>query len=147
MIKRIIFATGNPGKVREIDEILAAAGTPEDFKNGRAPSCITDIRGAGDMERAQFMGKAPYFETESIEAGGELVQRIGITSSAGEEKLPYMLGFIEYLTAEEAQSALSKIGLLPVIGDIEPEFERDYLKDLYTMLLQNGPNYGNIKVE
>lgn len=131
----------------DINDMKAQAGTVEDFKLGKTIACITDIRGAGDIERAQLMGKAPYFEIEPIEAGGELVQSIGIVSGEGSEKLPYMLGFIEYLLTEEAQSGIARAGLLPVIDGIEADFERDFLRELYIMLLQNTNGYGNIHYE
>ena len=129
---------------KAIDAIRAEAGTLEEFKSGKARSCVTDIRGAGDLERAQLMGKAPYFELAALEAGDDLVQSVGIAESADEKKLPYMLGFIEYLLGEKAQHSLPSIGLLPVAEVSDPAFERDYLKELYSILLQSAGNYGNI---
>lgn len=128
----------------EIDAILAEAGTQEEFKSGKARSCVTDIRGTGDLERAQLMGKAPYFETAPLEAGSDLVQSMGIAGPAEEKKLPYMLGFIEYLLSEKAQRDLTSIGLLPVEEVSDPSFDKDFLYELYSMLLQSERNYGSI---
>ncbi len=122
----------------DIDELRDSAGTPEDFKKGRIRSALTDIRGAGDMQRAQLMGKAPYFEVAIIDEADFRYQRIGIMKSADTAKLAYSEGFIEYLLSPACQKRLGEIGLLPVDDEVEMQYDPEWLNELRTVLISTN---------
>ena len=113
------------------EEIAAAAGTPEDFKKGKAPACICDARKAGDIYRAGLTGNASYYEAIPYENGPQLVQYAGVRNDIDDYKLKYALGFIAYITGEKAQSKLCGLGLMPVLPGADAEYEQDWLKALY----------------
>lgn len=116
------------------EHLMELAGTPEEFEKGKAPSCVCDLRGAGDMHRKNLMGKAPYFEAIPLTVGGELIQRIGICSGPDETKLPYMTGLIEFVTGRESQETLPELGLIPVAEGISADFDPVFIKDMYSAL-------------
>lgn len=119
-------------------ELTERAGSAQDFKSGKVISCITDVRGAGDLYRAQIMGKCPYFEVTALGGKPELVQYIGIISTVADEKLPYVMAFIDYITGSEAQSSLTSIGLFPFSDAIEVKYEQDWLERLYHIVKDLG---------
>lgn len=115
------------------DRLISAAGTAEQFKAQKTSSCITDIRGTGDLERAQLLGKCPFFEAAPIKAGESLVQYVGLGSQISPGKIPYCEGLIEFIVSQECEESLPSIGLLPVLPVSDPDFERDYLMELYSL--------------
>lgn len=117
---------------KTVKELIEKAGTEQDFKAGKAASCVCDIRAAGDLYRAQLAGKCPYFEAEPIKnAQNDLVQYVGLSSAIPEEKLKYAEGFMEFITGDSAQSKLSQIGLLPISRTAEAEYDIEWLGKLY----------------
>ena len=115
----------------DIADLAASSGSAEEFKAQKAPSCITDIRGAGDLDRAQLMGKCPYFEAEPFEASEPLVQYIALGAGVSPEKRPYCEGLICFVTGSDSQQRIASLGLLPIISETSCDFERDYIKELY----------------
>ena len=114
----------------EFEGTLANAGTVDDFRKGKCQSCITDIRGAGDLYRATLIGKCPYFDAKPIKGERELVQYIGLYRSIDEKKLPYALDFIDYLETDGVQSSLSGLGLLPISKTAKTSYEQPWLEAL-----------------
>ena len=113
-------------------------GTADEFKKGKTVCCECDIRGAGDLLRAQLNGKCPYFEVEPIGAEAKLVQRIGISSRIEEAKLPYAQGFIDAVLSESRQYALVSIGLIPVNKGVGTDYEFDWLERLSELVAESG---------
>ncbi len=114
----------------DLDELAETAGTPAEFRSGKASSCICDIRAAGDLLRACLRGKCPSFEAEPINGENDLVQYAGLYRDIDDIKLPYASGFIEYLVSESSQTSLVSIGLLPVDGNIKAEYETEWIGKL-----------------
>lgn len=110
----------------------------EEFKSGKAPCCIADARGAGDMQRLLAAGKADYFDILPFKNETELVQFAGISASTAAEKLPYALELIELITGEAAQGELSSIGLMPMNDRAEPVYEQSFLADAYRMIAKSA---------
>lgn len=106
----------------------------EEFKSGKAPCCIADARGAGDMQRLLAAGKADYFDILPFKNETELVQFVGLSASIANEKLPYALEFIELITGEAAQGELATIGLMPMNEQAERVYEQSFLADAYRMI-------------
>lgn len=119
------FVEDHPSSVSDTE------GNPESFKKGKSATLITDIRGAGDMARAQLMGKAPYFEVSTSIQEDFKVRFIGISSSIDECKLPYARGFIEMISSDKAQTSLAELGILPVKKGLSPRFDPYWLDTLY----------------
>lgn len=113
------------------DDMISSSGTAQEFKAGKVPSCITDIRGAGDLYRAELLGKCPFFEAEPYDDGKPLVQYIGLYSAIDVEKIQYAEGFIEYILSAGIQSLISNIGLIPVDPDAEVKYDTDWLYEVY----------------
>ncbi|MBO4384127.1 MAG: hypothetical protein J5854_01740 [Clostridia bacterium] len=122
------------------EEIAEKAGSVSDLKSGKAVSCITDIRGAGDLIRAQLMDKCPYFEIKPLGSDPELVQYIGIAGSIDEKKLPYAKAFIDHVTGKASQKTLPSIGLIPISDKVGAEYEQDWLEALYTIVKKYSPS-------
>lgn len=116
---------------KSIEELKLAAGSSDEFKKGKVCSCITDVRGAGDLSRAQLLGKAPYFEVEPLPEEGFMLQYVGIMTDVDEIKLPYARGFLEYLVSPACQKLLSGIGLIPVDREIETDYDPEWLNALH----------------
>ncbi len=118
------------------EEIVSLCGSANDFKRGKTPACICDIRTAGDIYRAGLVGDAPYFEAESYAVpsdGGsasKLVQYVGINRDIDENKLPYAMEFLKYITSDKVQSGLGDIGLMPICTEAEPVYEQDWIRAL-----------------
>ncbi|MBO6060887.1 MAG: hypothetical protein J6P98_02040, partial [Clostridia bacterium] len=111
--------------------LISSAGTAAEFRSGKVGSCITDIRGAGDLDRAQIAGKCPYFEAEPAEGDIPLVQYLGLAAQIDEAKRPYCEGFIRSVITEGSQAKLAGIGLLPIRQGLEMKFDRAWLGELY----------------
>lgn len=112
------------------DELKERAASLEDFKKGKAVSCICDIRAAGDLYRAQLIGKCPYFDAAALDEP-PLVQYLGITTESDKEKLPYETGFIEFLIGPDAQRSLAGLGIIPVYPPEKPKYEQEWLDELF----------------
>ena len=125
----VFSADGQSGA--DTDRLTADAGTAEEFKRGKKPSCICDIRGTGDLMRAQMAGKCPYFETVPLDEQTELVQYAALYSGIDPVKLPYSLGFIEYLLSDPSQKSLVDLGVMP-IKRLAVDFEQDWIDELYS---------------
>lgn len=115
----------------EKDALIVAAGTAEEFRSGKKKSCICDIRGTGDLCRAQIVGKCPFFEAEPLIAAEPLVQYIGLCSGIDEAKLPYAKGFIDHILCNASQKRVSSLGLIPVNSSVVPEYDTEWLRLLY----------------
>lgn len=116
---------------KELAVVMSEAGTPNEFKSGKAAACVCDVRGAADLLRAQLNGKCPFFTAEPIDGENDLVQCIGIFGEIDEGKLAYAVGYIGSLLTESAQSSLAQIGLLPVDKNCSPEYDMDWMKKLW----------------
>ena len=116
----------------------AICGTADEFKSGKAACCECDIRGAGDLLRAQLIGKCPYFEVEPIGADAKLVQRIGVSKGIDAAKIPYALGFIDAVLSESRQTALVSIGLIPAVSGVESDYEYEWLDRLNELVTESG---------
>ncbi|MCR5808384.1 MAG: hypothetical protein K6G56_02355 [Clostridiales bacterium] len=127
------FVVFDPVKAADtpVEKMAASAGSPEAFKKGKCFSCVCDIRGLGDLERAQLAGKCPYFEAESYPEAGFKYQSIGYFSGVSVEKIPYISGFIEHISNTAAQGSLCGIGLLPVNAGFDIGFEIEAIRKLY----------------
>ena len=113
------------------EQLTASAGTADEFKKGKAISCVCDIRAAGDLYRAGLTGNAPYFEAEPHEnAESTLVQYLGISRDIEGYKLKYALGLIGFLTTEKAQSKLCDIGLMPMLIGAHTSYDQPWLTEL-----------------
>lgn len=112
------------------DELIKEAGTVDQFRAGKAKSCICDLRGAGDLQRASLMGKCPQFEAEPINERTELIQYIGLYRDIEESKLSYACGFIEYVLNVDSQKSIAELGLLPVIKT-DVHFEPGWIAGAY----------------
>ena len=122
----------------DVDALINIAGTPEEFKKGRTDCYVCDIRGAGDLMRAQLLGKCPYFEVEPIGASNELVQYIGIVSDADPVKLPYLIGFVKEALSPECQSKLAQLGLIPADAETEVRFDEAWMDSLRDIVNESG---------
>lgn len=122
----------------ELSSLAESAGTPDEFRRGKTASCICDIRGTGDLYRAELMGKCPYFEAEPIE-GTLKYQYLALFVGIDEKKLPYAAGFIEYALSIKAQSTLSAIGLIPADNTAKTDFEQEWLRKLYELSITQTP--------
>lgn len=116
--------------VKDLDELIQNAAPVEQFKKGKASSCICDIRGAGDLYRAELIGKCPYFEAEPIE-GSLKKQLIGVYNGIDQNKIPYAESYIEYVLSVKSQSTICMLGLIPAERSAKAEYEQDWLKKLY----------------
>lgn len=132
----------DPTAFTDKDALISEAGTSEQFKAGKADSCVCDLRGAGDLWRASIMGKCRPFEVKPLDEQTELIQYLGIHSEVSEAKLTYAQGFIEYLLNEDSQKSIAELGLLPIrkvdvrfepgwIGAIYKSFDPDKLPDRF----------------
>lgn len=126
------FTIWDPSKTTgmSMDRIVQSAADDASFKKGKAASCICDIRGLGDIARAQLVGKCSYFEAEPYPEGGFLIQYLGIRNGADPAKIPYLKELIAYLSSEKAQSTLCGIGLLPVCAEAKRVYEQELIKKL-----------------
>ena len=115
----------------------------EEFMSGKAPCCIADARGAGDMQRLLAAGKADYFDILPFKNETELVQFVGLSASIANEKLPYALEFIELITGEAAQGELATIGLMPMNEQAERVYEQSFLDDAYRMIERSEGSWKN----
>ena len=115
------------------EEMIDHAGDLNDFKNGKADSCVTDIRGYGDMSRALLMGKCCNFEALPIDAGKKLVQFIGIYKTTDDAKLPYALEYLNWITGNNAQMRLCGLGILPVSNIDNAQFDQPIIADLLSI--------------
>ena len=113
------------------NEIAEASGSVSEFKKGNAVSVICDIRGIGDLFRAQLAGRCPYFEAEPIDGQPILKQYLGVYEGISEEKIKYALEFIDFITEKSSQDDIARIGLLPVSDEAEPVFDNEWLNKLY----------------
>lgn len=121
----------DPNAAVDKSELIDKAGSVNDFKKGATTSCVCDIRGAGDLFRAQLEGKCPYFTAEPIDAENDLVQYIALFKEIDEKKTSYAKGFIEYLLSESAQASIASLGLLPINKDVDAEFDREWIGMLW----------------
>ncbi|MCR5610790.1 MAG: hypothetical protein K6F68_03050 [Clostridiales bacterium] len=135
---QVIIFDPNKTDSQSEEEIIGSAGSEQEYKAGKAISCVTDIRGAGDLTRAQLVGKCPYFEIKALGGMDELVQYIGLFRSIAPEKIPYAAAFIDYLTDKKAQETLSSIGLIPVSNEANANYEQQWLNDLYSIIKGSG---------
>ncbi|MBR5948610.1 MAG: hypothetical protein IKZ82_08220 [Clostridia bacterium] len=110
----------------------------EEFKSGKSPCCVADVRGAGDMQRLLSAGKADYFEVLPFASETELVQFIGIVSKTEDEKLPYALEYIDLILGEAAQTELVSIGLLAMNKAVSLSYEQSFLADAYRRIAEGG---------
>lgn len=117
---------------------FAKEHTVEEFKSLKAPCCICDARGAGDMRRLADAGKAEHFEIMPFKKETELVQFIGIGRAVSAEKLPYTVEFIDLVLSENAQSELADLGLLPMNESVHPSPEWSFLSEAYRLIAENG---------
>ncbi|MBR4435814.1 MAG: hypothetical protein IKS90_06945 [Clostridia bacterium] len=116
-----------------------SAPSLDEFKSGKAPCCITDARGAGDMYRLVLSNKADDFDVLSPYYETPLNQHIGISAHIDSEKIDYAIEFIELCLDIKAQKALTELGLMPARNDIPLEYEQSFLKEAYEKL-KNGEN-------
>lgn len=123
---------------KDIDSLKAEAGSFEDFKKGKSHSCITDIRGAGDLMRAQLLGKAPYFEVVPLADEARRIQFISMTRSIDGTKRRYAEGFIEYLLSPACQALFGDIGLLPANDEADVKYDPEWLSELQGGLRNAG---------
>lgn len=128
----LLLYTPEAASQYDISDLERSAGTAEDFKAGKAASCVTDIRGAGDLDRAQLAGKCPYFEAVRADSETPLVQYIGLSSNVSDAKRPYCEELMRYITGETAQQSLSAIGLIPILPGLKVHYDRKWLESLYT---------------
>ena len=117
----------------DINDLIGSSGSMAEFRSGKAASCITDIRGSGDLYRAQINGKCPYFEAQPLPESRFDAQFIGIHKTVDERKMSYITGFIERLIENEAQRRIADIGLIPVLQSVEAEYEQTWLFELRNM--------------
>ena len=116
------------------EELIESAGSVEEFKKGKALSCICDMRVAGDIYRAGLTGGAVQFDAEpySLNAAEDReVQFIGIWKGIEEYKLKYAAEFILRATNKPAQDDLCGLGLMPTILNAEAEFGQQWIKKVY----------------
>lgn len=125
----ILFTTDRSDA--KTDELIEGAGSAPEFKAGKKRSCITDIKGAGDLYRAQLNGKCPYFDAAPFPKGRFEAQYIGLYNSIEPKKVSEARGFISLLLEEKAQKKISELGLLPVIKDSDTAYEFGWLTELY----------------
>ena len=121
-----------------LDELIKNAGTVDEFKKGKAVCSICDIRAAGDLARAQLLGKCPYFEVEPLRADARLVQRLGISAGIDPVKLPYAQKFIETALSPERQSALGRLGLIPANGETSVQYDENWLVKMREIVFESG---------
>ncbi len=108
------------------------------FRRGKADCCIADARAVGDFSRLLSAGKMRFFEALPFEAQTDLVQFIGISASADEEKLSYCREFIGQLTSPDAQSELVELGLMPMNPEIELRYEQSFLGEAFELIRAGG---------
>lgn len=111
-----------------------SAPSLEEFKSGKAPCCITDARGAGDMYRLMLSNKADNFDVLTPYYETPLNQHIGISAHIDSNKIPYAIEFIELCFGTKEQQALTELGLMPARNDIPLEYEQSFLKEAYEKL-------------
>ncbi|MBR3299836.1 MAG: hypothetical protein IKI64_11680 [Clostridia bacterium] len=119
-------------------EEMAREFTFEQFKLGKAPCCICDVRGAGDMQRLLERNKAKLFSVMPFKTDTELVQYLGISQALSEEKEQYARELLELLMSSSAQNELAELGLLPLALTDEAEFEQSFLDEAYSLILENS---------
>ncbi len=112
-----------------------------EFKAGKAPCCITDVRGAGDMQRLLSANKAGYFTVKPVKSETELVQFFGVSARREEEKRGIAMELLEQLLSEKAQAELVKLGLMPLCAQaekIEAQYEQSFLAQAYKIIRDAG---------
>lgn len=119
-------------------EETAREFTFEQFKLGKAPCCICDVRGAGDMQRLLERNKVSLFSVMPFKTDTELVQYFGISEALAEEKEQYARELLELLTSSPAQNELAELGLLPLALNEEAEFEQSFLSEAYSLIIENS---------
>ena len=130
-----------PDKTDETGEELIESAKNhsfEEFRSGKAPCCISDVRGAGDMQRLADAGKADAFDVQPFSNETELVQFVGVSCGIEAEKLPYALEYIELITGDAAQTELASIGLMPMNAQAQSVYEQSFLTEAYRMIAESG---------
>lgn len=122
---------------------LAAQYDFDSFKADKSPCCITDARGAGDMDRAVAAGKASYFEVLPIFEETDLVQYIGIGADCESEKLKYIYDLMDAMLSKKNQSELCELGLMPLLPDAEQKYAQPYLQQAYSLIVGNDKGIEN----
>lgn len=120
------------------DEALACGYSFEQFKAKKAPCCITDARGAGDMQRLLSAGKAEYFCVKPYKTETALVQFIGASAGIDEAKLDIAHELIGLLISEKAQEELAALGMLPAASDKAVQYEQSFLAEAYKLITEAG---------
>lgn len=116
----------------------AQSNSESEFRAGKADCCIADARFCAEMQRLVSAGKAELFDCIPFKKETELVQFIGIVNGTEKEKHPYLIELIELLSSEKAQKELVDMGLLPMNGEVEPDYEQSYLADAYRLIINNN---------
>lgn len=122
----------DPSSGKSASELLSSAGTQDEFKKGRKPSCVCDIRGAGDLRRAELLGKCAFFEVAPLERETDLIQYIGPYCTVSDEKFSFVKDFILFLTSRDNLASLCEMGLLPVCEKLDADFPEEWINELYS---------------
>lgn len=133
----LYYPEGDSIENQEPNETLAKNYSFEQFKSKKAPCCITDARGAGDMQRLLSNGKADYFSVKAFASDTSLVQFIGIHRDSKAEITALCTEFFELLTSENAQIELAELGLLPLASQTNVNYEQSFLTDAYRLITQS----------
>ena len=112
------------------DEISAVQGTMDEFKRGKALSCIADARAVGDLYRAGLVGEQISFDAVPAKGANTLVQYVGVCKGIDDEKLPYAMGFITHIVSMTSQSKLCGLGLVPLNPQATKAYEMPWLIEL-----------------
>ena len=116
------------------EKLEELTSSTEAFKSGKADACIADARLTADMIKSIEAGKTESFDVMPFEKAATLVQFLGITQRAKQEKLPLIENFIDLVTSSQNAASLSRLGILAINAVETINFDYDFLNETYRMI-------------